>query len=310
MRSLHSRLREVGLAGCIGTSGTVHATSEILRASGWTDGTITPAGLKKLRKAMATAGNVSNLALPGLKAERARVLPGGVAILSAVLQALRLDAMTVSTRALREGVLYDLVGRIRHEDVRDRTIRRLVEQYHVDLAQAGRVEGTALGLFDQVRDAWGLAEETRRLLGWACRLHEIGLAVSYTGYHKHGAYLVEFSDMPGFSSDDQIFVAALIRAQRRKLDGSFFAALGPYEEQALGASLLLRLAVLLNRSRVSTRLPVVRSGGTRTSLAILMPPGWAEEHPLTLADLEREAARLAAAGARLELAETASVPDP
>jgi exopolyphosphatase/guanosine-5'-triphosphate,3'-diphosphate pyrophosphatase len=311
LRSLSRRLGEIGVAECIGTSGTIHTVAEVLRSNGWTDGSITAAGLKKLRKAMVAAGNVSRLGLAGLKEERARVFPGGVAILSAIFKALRLDAMTASTRALREGVLYDLVGRIRHEDVRDRTIRRLVDQYHVDLAQVARVEGTALGLFDRVREPWSLEDEARRLLRWACCLHEIGLAVSYTGYHKHGAYLVEFSDMPGFSSDDQTFVAALIRGQRRKLDRSYFARLAPNEVQALQLALLLRLAVLLNRSRGFAEPPTVDAGSGPLSLAIRLPPGWAREHPLTLADLEREAARVRDVGAELDItAMAAAVSDP
>jgi exopolyphosphatase/guanosine-5'-triphosphate,3'-diphosphate pyrophosphatase len=302
LRSLHARLRESGIAACIGSSGTIRSVSEILRLEGWSDGTITAEGLRQLRRALVTAGNMADLRLRGLEPDRASVFPGGVAILSAVFGALRLDGMTPSTRALREGVLYDLVGRIRHEDVRERTIRRLVEQYHVDTAQVDRVEGAALALFDRFREPWSLDEPHRKLLRWACRLHEIGLAVSYTGYHKHGAYLAQNSDMPGFSSDDQAFVAALVRGHRRKLSRSLFAHLGSEEELALRLAVLLRMAVLLQRSRATSAPPLVRPGSSGVSLAILLPPGWAEEHPLTLADLENEAALLASVGVPVELA--------
>ena len=119
--------------------------------------------------------------------------------------------MVVSSGALREGVLYDLLGRVRREDARDRTVQRMMERYQVDVEQAARVERTALQLFELVSKKWELDEEARHLLVWSARLHEVGLAVAYSGHHKHGAYLVANSDMTGFSRDDQELVEASAR---------------------------------------------------------------------------------------------------
>jgi exopolyphosphatase/guanosine-5'-triphosphate,3'-diphosphate pyrophosphatase len=194
-----------------------------------------------------------------------------------------------------------LLGRIRHEDVRDRTIRRFAATWHIDLEQAARVERTALALLQQVETAWDLqgAEHARRL-GWAARLHEIGLAIAYSGYHKHGAYIAANADMPGFSREDQQLLSLLVLTQRRKLSAESFAFLpGRLGEQALRLAALLRLAVLLNRARGSRPLPVLRAQAETKRLALDFPQGWLAEHPLSQADLEQETSALAEVGIEL-----------
>jgi exopolyphosphatase/guanosine-5'-triphosphate,3'-diphosphate pyrophosphatase len=226
-------------------------------------------------------------------------LPGGYAILQAIFDGFRLERLDYSTGALREGVLYDLVGRSSPEGVRDRTIRRFVERYHVDSAHAARVEATALHLLDRVRETWELGSDVaRRMLTWAAWLHEIGIVVSYSAYHKHGGYLIHNSYMPGFSNDEQDVLAALVRVHRRKLP--------PVEEipdlPPLGITgllrlcVLLRLAVLLNRSRNPDPLPAFFLEAEVGKLRLVFAEGYLEEHPLTRADLAAEAALLAGHG--------------
>ena len=230
------------------------------------------------------------------------MLPGGLAILSAIFEGLRIQRMRVSNGALREGLLHELVGRIRHEDIRDQTIRRLAEHYHVDLEQAARVEQLALRLLPQVLELDAEEEQARQVLSWAARLHEIGLSVAYAGYHKHSAYLVTNSDLPGFSRDDQQVLAAIILGHRRRLPTAAFEELPPeHVALALRLCLLLRLAVCLNRSRSTVRLPVphVEIHGKRWDLAF--DRQWLDQHPLTKADLLEEASRLEAAGFELRL---------
>ena len=123
--------------------------------------------------------------------------------------------MQVSDYALREGALFDILGRGSEHDPRDASIRALTERYGADPEQAARVERTALALFDQVAESWKLNADDRRLLAWAARIHEIGLAIAHSQYHQHGAYLVEHSDIAGFSRSEQQFLAALVRNQRR-----------------------------------------------------------------------------------------------
>lgn len=302
VRSLERPYRTLGWTECIGSSGTIVATSEILRANGWSESGITEKGLRRFRKAIAGAGKVERLSIPGLQPERAPVIAGGVAILSAVFEGLSIDEMQVSQGALREGILYDLLGRVRHEDLRDRTIKAFAERYRVDLEQAERVRSTALVLLDQVAGEWGIEGEMgRRFLEWAARLHECGLSLSYGGYHKHGAYLVEHSDMPGFSREDQLLLSLLIAGQRRKLAVSSFDALpSSFQKSALRLCVVFRLAVVLNRSRSAQPLPAARMTVKRGGYALEFPPGWLDENSLTRADLGEEAAHLASAGIEVD----------
>ncbi|MBI5365242.1 MAG: exopolyphosphatase, partial [Planctomycetes bacterium] len=251
---------------------------------------------------LADAGKIEKLALAGLAAERASVLAGGVAILSAIFDAFDVQEMRTSQGALREGLLYDLVGRIRHEDVRDRTIQGLGERHRVDVVQAARVQRTALQLLGEAAREWELADDaSRSFLAWAARLHEIGLSVAYGGYHHHGAYLVEHGDLPGFSRDDQLVLAALIDGHRRKLPTERFAALPPaLQRSALRLCLLLRLAVLLERRRGQEASPALRLVLRGKEALLVFPEGWLDANPLTRADLEEESTRWRDAGIALE----------
>ncbi|MBK7875784.1 MAG: exopolyphosphatase [Planctomycetes bacterium] len=287
---------------CIGSSGTILSIEAILRANQWSERGITPRGLKKLRKELVDLGRVERLQLAGLAPERAPVIAGGVAILSAIFDALEIQEMRTSQGALREGLLYDLVGRIRHEDVRDRTIKSFSERHRIDLVQAGRVQRTALALLHQVEAEWGLAGEApRTFLGWGARLHEVGLSIAHGGYHHHGAYLVEHSDMSGFSRDDQLVLAALIDGHRRKLPAARIAALPPaLQKGTLRLCLVLRLAVLLNRSRGQSAPPAVRLVLRRGEALLVFPEGWLDANPLSRADLDEETQRWREAGIVLE----------
>jgi exopolyphosphatase/guanosine-5'-triphosphate,3'-diphosphate pyrophosphatase len=198
-------------------------------------------------------------------------------------------------------VLYDLIGRSRHEDAREGTIQRLVEQYRIDVAQAERVERTALAMLKQLNGVWSLGDaDLRHLLTWASRLHEIGITISYSGYHRHGAYITANSELAGFSRDDQALLATLIGAHRRKLSRATFQDLTLVDEEtALRLAIILRIAVLLNRHRSPRELPPVAAAGTKKSLSIAFPNDWLDEHPLTRADLDAEAKILKKVGYEL-----------
>ncbi len=308
LRPIAADFRYIGWDRCAGASGTIHAVAEILRLNGWSERGITPEGLERLRKEIVGVGHVDQLELDGLKVDRAKVLPGGVAILSAVFESLDIKHMNVSSGALREGVLYDLLGRIRQEDVRDRTIQRFVEQYDVDVPQARRVQATALRCLDQVADRWELDHEQSKLfLSWGANLHEIGLGIGHGGFHKHGAYLLDHSDMPGFSVPDQKVLSLLVRGARRKFPRALFAELPTRTAQtALRLCVLLRLSCLLNRSRSQRTLPEIRLRASPRKLRLEFPPGWLTKHPLTAADLALETTYLKAAGLKLRVAKNDS----
>jgi exopolyphosphatase len=292
LQAIVQEYRRLGWDSAVGSSGTIRAVGEVLQGMGWSDGGITLSALQRLREAMIDAGHVERLGtLQGLPSERAAVFPGGVAILIATFAALGIERMQVSDGALREGLLYDLMGRIRHEDVRSRTIAALSDRYHVDKEQARRVHDTATYCLHQVMHAWRLEEEcAASLLEWAAQLHEIGLAVAHNGYHKHGAYLLEFSDMPGFSRQEQKALSALVRSHRRKFSPAVFRVLPEVQrERLMCLSILLRLAVLLHRSRADIPLTPFHMEADGKALSLRFPAGWLELHPLTQADLMQEA---------------------
>ena len=294
VRGVATRFRELGWQSAVGSSGTISAVEQVLRENGWSEGGITKRGLARLEDALFDAGHVDKLELKGLKEERRAVLPGGVAILEALFEGFNLDRLETSYGALREGVLFDLLGRLQHEDARDRTIRAFEERYHVDRAQAERVERAALDLLDQVAGPWKLdREESARFLSWAARLHEIGLVLSFEGHHRHGAYIVQNADMPGFSKDDQELLATLVGTHRRKLKrGDFRHLPARVRETAVRLSVLLRLAVRFHRSRDAKSLPDVKLQAHKGGLVVELPEGWLDRNPLTRTDLEAESDRL------------------
>lgn len=293
LETIQRNFLKTGWSTAIGSSGTILAVEAVVRANGWSD-VITRDAVRKLRDTLIDAGRLSKVAIPGLSSDRASVVPGGLAILHGVLKALEIDRLVTSQGALREGLLYDTLGRLAHEDVRERAIDWMAERYGVDRAQAGRVEATTLALFDHVQGPWSLdTQETRQLLGWAARLHEVGLTLRYSGYHRHGQYLVTHSDMAGFTREQQAWIAALVGTHRRRLRPEQLATLRACGATAVRVAILLRLGATLNRAREpESATPDVRV--TSNGLELRFPDGWLAEHPLTAADLHEEALLLAA----------------
>jgi exopolyphosphatase/guanosine-5'-triphosphate,3'-diphosphate pyrophosphatase len=217
------------------------------------------------------------------------------------MEVLKIDRVLVADYALREGLLYELIGRIRDSDPRDAAVTALMEKYHVDRQQVGRVEKVASGLFEQVSEAWKLGSKSRNWLSWGVNLHEVGLTISHHGYHRHGAYLIENSDLPGFSRKEQLILATLIRQHRRKPDSSNVAPmLEKIRLTIFRIAALLRLAVLINRTRSNRPVPPISVRANKERMRLCFPTGWLETHPLTLADLELEVGPLKRLGVRLE----------
>ncbi|MCG8124083.1 MAG: exopolyphosphatase, partial [Candidatus Thiodiazotropha taylori] len=149
--------------------------------------------------------------------EREAVFAGGVAVLSAVFEHIGIDHMEVSSEALREGLIYDMIGRSQDEDARERTLKTLIKRYNVDQDQSNRIEETAHSLLEQVKRSWQLdVPKYSAMLTWAAKVHEIGLTVAHSQFQKHGAYLIENSDLSGFSRQEQRVLSAMVRGHRRK----------------------------------------------------------------------------------------------
>ncbi|MFD1437013.1 exopolyphosphatase [Acinetobacter terrae] len=275
----------------VGSSGTIKACRQITVNMGWSDEkeNLTREGLEKLKEKLLKFKHISEVDFDGLKEDRRAVLPAGVAILYAVFDVLELNKLVYSDGALREGVMYDLLGRFQHEDIRDRSVQALMGRYNADPKQAERVVKTAQHLFDGVAKTLNLNSEDSDLLRRAAYLHEIGLAISHAGYHRHGAYLLQHSDIAGFSQIDQNHLSHLVAHHRRKLrSDSRVDVMKVGGSKLVYLSLLLRLAVLLNHSRSDEMLPAIELSVDNEQQWQLSVSGDAKQWPLLVADLHDE----------------------
>ena len=304
LRPIKAFFRDAADIEAIGASGTVRATESVARELGIIDDTLTRNAVEALIGHVLEFQHIDELALPGLSERRAQVWPGGLAILVELMGVLRIDQVATSDGALREGLLYDSLGRLQHEDARERSVRALTGRYSVDLEQADRVASTAASLLAKAAASWQLDSDLAgKALDWSARLHEIGLDISHEGFQRHGAYIVGNADLPGFPRNEQDLLAFLIASQRRQIDtGKGGAANLPtsWRKKSLRLSILLRLAVLLNRSRSKKPLPEIDLVAGKRSIGLRFPSGWLDENPLTVADLERERGYLDEVGYRLD----------
>lgn len=269
----------------IGTSGTARSLADIMEQNGLGSG-INLEGMDKLRSILLKAGHIDLVDLTGLRVDRRPVLPGGFAIMAAVFAELGVSQMTITLGALRDGVLYDLLGRQHHQDMRGRTVTQFKRRYHVDMPQQARVCTLADSLYRQLAASLGVnADDEIDMLRWAARLHEIGLSISHTSYHKHSAYILQHADMPGFSSPEQARLAQLVLAHRGGLK-----KLGIGLSQAKWAQILaLRIAVLCCRSRIDLPPPPVQLHADLNGFHLSVPDEWLAHNPLTHMALLQEA---------------------
>ena len=291
LRPVKAFFRNAKDVEAIGTSGTIRSTERVATELGLTDTqTLCSDVLEKLIATVLKFDTIDELALEGLSERRSQVWPGGLAILAELISVLQIDQLTVADGAMREGLLHDLLGRIQHEDAREQSVRAMMARYQVDEAQATRVATTAGQLLQQCAHQWGLETPLfSRMLEWSASLREIGLDIAHDGFQRHGAYVAENADMPGFPRAEQRFLAYLIENQRGRFDTRLLDSLpGDWRESALRLSILLRLAVLLNRSRSPIDMPSVNLVVSASVMNLGFDADWLSSNPLTIADLERE----------------------
>ena len=294
--------RALGWHEVIGSSGTNKAIGEICAAMKLTKGAVTAEALPQVRDRLLQADHIDDIDLPSLSAERRPVIAGGVLVLEAAFAALNLQRMAVSKAAMREGILYDMLGRGGEHDPRDSSVEALMVRYAIDKKQAARVENSLMHLFDQVARDWALDSDDRLMLARAARLHELGLVIAHSQYHVHGSYVVENSDIAGFSQQQQRFLAALIRTHRRGVPKSAFDALPDRLQSAVRRSAaLLRLAVLLHRSHENGEIPRLDLRADDGRLTLTVSKKWLEARPLVKADLQGEPEDMAGLGIQLEI---------
>ena len=289
--------RALGWQEALGSSGTHKAIGEICAAMKLTKGAITAEALPQVRERLLQADHIDRIELPGLSNDRRPIIAGGVLVLEAAFAALGIQRLMVSKAAMREGILYDMLGRGSENDPRDASVASLTHRYGIDAAQAARVEATAMRLFEQVAQAWSLDDDDARQLGWAARLHEIGLAVAHSQYHMHSAYLLEHSDIFGFSRQEQQVLAALVRTHRRGVPKTAFDAIPDRLLQgAKRKAALLRLAVLLHRSHEAETIPTLELAAEAGQLRLVVSKRWIDARPLLRADLLSEPEDMAGLG--------------
>jgi exopolyphosphatase/guanosine-5'-triphosphate,3'-diphosphate pyrophosphatase len=289
-------------AQAVASSGTARSLAEVIQLNGMGDGTISAQGLNALRAHMLKAGDIERLDLAGLRGDRVPVFAGGFAIMSAIVDELKADSITITNGALRQGILWDLLGRVHHHDMRDVTTAQLMRRHHVDAAQAKRVMRLATSLLRQIVDGEN-AESMQRLISWAASLHEIGITVAYSGYHKHSAYILRNADMPGFSRTEQERLALLVRAHRGQL-----RKLGEYTvaDDDWPSVVALRLATLFSRSRVDATFPEFSLRRRNDAFILGVPAGWLADNPLTETALRAEVKLWRGCGHSLEVRVTAA----
>ena len=289
--------KRIGWDSVYGSSGTIQAIREIINLSGNGEISIKPANLYQLKDEIVSAGHSDNLKFNGLSASRAQVLAGGVAVLCAAFEALNIENLNVSDGALREGLVLDLIGRQHDQDIRDKTVDELMKRYNVDAEHAARVEQTALELFNKTAGKWSLDRDTdQKMLRWAAKLHEIGIVIAHSQHHKHAAYLIANSELAGFSRQEQAMLAMLIRCHRRKFPPQEEMARFPEElhEKLYKLAVLIRLSVVINRSRTGQQNTDLAVTAGDANLKIVFPDAWLAKNPLTEADLATEADYLSA----------------
>jgi exopolyphosphatase/guanosine-5'-triphosphate,3'-diphosphate pyrophosphatase len=294
--------RAAGWEEAIASSGTARAIEAILRANDWAQEGITREGIDRLRALLVKHERADPERIPGLRAGRAAVLAGGVAILRAVLDELGIERLAVSEGALRHGLLYDLLGRVEHRDMREATVAQFMRRYGADAAQAARVQALALALFDALaarrEPAEAEDESARMMLDWAARLAEVGLSVAHAQYHKHSAYILSNADMPGFSRMEQQRLARLVLAHRGKLSKVEDAGIDSGDWTLV---FCLRVAALVLRSRTDVRLPIGRVTAREDGFALDLPQGWLDDNPLTASALDTEASHWKSIGVKFEV---------
>ena len=296
LETIADRYKEKGWNEVVGTSGTNRALDNLSRSLGSDQHWLSRDGMGEIKDWLLTKGRDTELDLASQT--RRQVLAGGFCILDAIFESLNIERLDTTDGALREGVLYDLNGRLHDADSREQGISSLLNQFNPDQNQYQRVEQSAIQFWLQTKDSWSLNQVIqKKLLRWAAQLHEVGFSIAYNQHHKHGAYIIENSDIDGFSRQLQHYLALLVRCHRQKFAVELFESIpAEWKLSLIRLTILLRLAVALNRSRtrrIDDELKLTVHGEV---VEIKVSSDWCKMHPLSYLDLQSEKNYLATVG--------------
>lgn len=264
-----------------GSSGTIRAIAEVISKNKLGDGRLTLANLHLLRQRFIAFGQVDKVELAGLRPDRASTIVGGIAILIALLAELGIEQLHAVEAGLRMGVMWDLYFRSTRRDRREQAVQALADTFRADLARGRRVASDALALYAQLRPN---GEGPVKLLGWCALLHELGMVLSHTGYHKHTAYMIEHADLPGFTAREQKTMSKLAQAQKGNLRKVSELLQDPDLARAV---LALRLAILFMHARIDGDLAQVKLR-MKARIELEIRRSWLSEHPTIAYWIERE----------------------
>ena len=296
-------LKATGWDQELGCSGTIRTVSKLACEFDPTCDGVTAADIKQMVRRISEFSSHDQLPFESINERRRPVFLGGLLILERLFAGLKIKRLRMADGALREGLMYDMLGASLGRDAHDVSVAALEERYLIDADQAERVESIVIEMLKQVGKDWGISSrKSQRLLRYAARLHEIGLALAHAHYHRHGAYIAKHADLPGFSQHEQTLLAWLIGGHRRRVPRTTPEHINAKWSKRLPRMLaLLRVATDLTRARQDSHLPDIKYTAREELLTIQFPDGWLNDHPLTQADLEREAGQLQETGLRLQL---------
>lgn len=283
------RYIDSGFSHVLGCSGTIRAVEFIAQHNGWLPSGINAAAISHIREALLSAKHIDQVELEGLNDNRQPVILGGLAVLEGLFKSLKIDFMEVSQSALREGLLYDTIGRKKKKDVRKKTIKQMMRYYQIDREHAWRMQACAEFFYNQVQEAWQLKKAHRKQLKWAIALSESGLVISHAKFHHHSEYIVRHADMPGFSWNEQSILATLVRLQRNSFNQTTLAMLPPQFIGTVGKmAILMRLCRMMHRSRQLHELPQITLSASGNTLTITANGEWLQAHSLIQVQLQQE----------------------
>lgn len=264
-----------------GSSGTIRAISEVISKNGIGDGSMSLQNLESLKSLLIESGHVDHVVLAGIKPERVIVMVGGLAILIGIMQEIGITSVTAVDAGLRMGVLWDLQLRATRRDRREQSVQEFMRRFRADESRANRAADMAVALFNQLKPA---SDAYAKYLYWSALLHEVGMAVSHTGFHKHSAYMLENADLPGFTTREQRMMSTLVLAQKGNLRkvGEALA-----DADFAKAVLALRLATMFMHSRIDADIKDLRLK-MKNKIELEFKRDWLKRHPTLSYWFEKE----------------------